>query len=240
MAFAQQHILVVDDHEEIRELLGAFLRQHGYRVSAVDGGEAMFASMQKDRIDLVILDVMMPDEDGLTLLQRIRARQGPPVILLTALSEDVDSVVGLELGAEDYVTKPFSPRVLLARIKTVLRRGPPRFDPQTASTDPEEFRFGPWVFRPTQRLLSRNDGVLVPLSQSEYALLQVLLHHPNKVLERDQLLSLTKGRNALPFDRSVDNLVSRLRKKIEPDPSNPTFIQTVWGSGYQFQLIEEA
>ncbi|MEL7046500.1 MAG: response regulator [Pseudomonadota bacterium] len=230
----QQHVLVVDDHEGIRESLTSYLRQHDFRVTAVDGGQSMWQALAVHDVDLIILDVMLPGEDGLSLLKRIRSLSGPPVIMLTALAEETDSIVGLELGADDYVGKPFTPRVLLARVKSVLRRGRNDAIVPVPGGRSGECAFGPWTFEPQRRRLKRDDGVVVPLSQSEYVLLQVFVTHPRQVLDRDHLLTLTKGRSALPFDRSIDNLISRLRKKIEPDPANPEFIQTVWGSGYLF------
>lgn len=228
-----QHILVVDDHEEIRDLLGSYLRQHGYRVSVAAGGEDMRRLLLQSAVDLVVLDVMMPGEDGLSLLRFLRERGGPPVIMLTAMSDDADCVVGLEMGADDYVIKPFVPRVLLARIKAVLRRQQPQSDaPEEVSAG--HIRFDNWQLDLLQRQLLRSDGVVIPLSQSEFVLLQVFVEHPRQVLDRDRLMTLTKGREAHPFDRSIDNLVSRLRKKIEEDATNPTFIKTVWGGGYLF------
>lgn len=226
---AAPHILVVDDNSDIRDLLGEYLDQHGYRVSLADGGVQMRAQLQQSPIDLVVLDLMMPGEDGLSLCKHLREVQGPPVIMLTAMSEDADCVVGLEMGADDYVTKPFSPRVLLARIKAVLRRGSATEESPTGNPT-----FAGWQLDIHQRQLVREDGLLVALSGSEFKLLEVFLAHPQEVLSRDQLLTLTKGREAQPFDRSIDNQISRLRKKIEPDIHNPTLIKTVWGGGYMF------
>ncbi len=237
----QQHILVVDDHEDIRELLATYLSQHGFDVSTADNGEQLRALLPKHCYDLIVLDLMMPGEDGLSLCRYIRDQKGPPVIMLTAMSEDADCVVGLEIGADDYVTKPFVPRVLLARIKAVLRRG----GEQTASSGKAgveggeiagRYRFASWTLDTNQRHLQHDDGVLVSLSTAEYRLLLVFIEHPQKVLSRDQLLTFTKGREADPFDRSIDNQVSRLRKKIEKDPQNPALIKTVWGGGYLFSV----
>lgn len=229
------HILVVDDHEEIRDLLGSYLRQHGFAVTVADGGEQMRKALAAVAIDLVVLDVMMPGEDGLTLLRGLREQKGPPVIMLTAMGEDADCVIGLEMGADDYVTKPFVPRVLLARIKAVLRRQSPQHQEETAALVASGFvRFDDWRLDLLQRQLLREDDVVIPLSQSEFGLLQVFVDHPRQVLDRDRLMTLTKGREAHPFDRSIDNLVSRLRKKIEEDAANPALIKTVWGGGYLF------
>lgn len=229
------HILVVDDHQDIRDLLGSYLEQHGFSVSLADGGEQMRRLLQQSNFDLVVLDVMMPGEDGLSLLRYLRDIQGPPVIMLTAMSEDADCVLGLELGADDYVTKPFTPRVLLARIKAVLRRPAQDDSNSTVSESANNvLRFKDWELDLHQRQLTRHDGLLIPLSSSEFSLLQVFLAHPQQVLSRDQLLTLTKGREAQPFDRSIDNQISRLRRKIEIDAHNPTLIKTIWGGGYMF------
>ena len=230
----KQHILVVDDHDEIRDLLGRYLGQHGYQVSMADGGQQMRAVLAEQTVDLVILDVMMPEEDGLSLCRYLKDNSDPPVIMLTALGEEADTIVGLEMGADDYVSKPFSPRELLARMKAVLRRvgeAKPRQDTPEA---PDTIQFEGWTLDLNQHQLERKDGLLVPLSTSEFRLLSVFLSHTKKVLSRDQLLDMTKGREALPFDRSIDNQISRLRKKIEDDPRNPRLIKTVWGGGYSF------
>ncbi|MYM64729.1 response regulator [Pseudomaricurvus sp. HS19] len=227
------HILVVDDHLEIRELLASYLTQHGYEVTTADGGEAMRKLLAEREFDLIVLDLMMPGEDGLSLCRHVRERQGPPVIMLTAMSEDADTVVGLEMGADDYVTKPFVPRVLLARIKAVLRRAESRVEEVQPSALAKRC-FDRWCLDNLQRQLVRDDGLLVPLSTAEFKLLDVFLQNPQRVLSRDELLNLTKGRDAEPFDRSVDNQVSRLRRKIEADAQNPALIKTVWGGGYLF------
>lgn len=231
---SQSRILVVDDHQDIRELLGTYLSQHGFLVSSAADGEQMRRALEEQTIDLVVLDLMMPGEDGLSLCRFVRDVGGPPVIMLTAMSEDADCVLGLEIGADDYVTKPFVPRVLLARIKAVLRR------PSNHLIDPEpvdiaeHWQFLGWSLDVNQRQLVRADDVVVPLSTAEFKLLEVFLKNPQRVLSRDTLLGLTKGREADPFDRSVDNQVSRLRKKIEDDAHNPQLIKTVWGGGYLF------
>ncbi len=184
--------------------------------------------------DLIVLDIMMPGEDGLTFARYAREAVDIPIILLTAMAEETDRIIGLELGADDYVTKPFNPRELVARIKAVLRRHnsiPPSREPDLG----KRVRFGQWIFHPDRReIMSAADEVVTPLSHGECLLLAVFLERPNIVLNRDQLLDLTKGRMANLFDRSVDNQVSRLRRKIEDDPKNPKFIQTVWGGGYKF------
>ena len=231
-----QHILVVDDHSEIRDLLGRYLDQHGYQVSLANGGEAMRQILAESSVDLVVLDIMMPGEDGLTLCRWNQENNGPPVILLTAMSDETDTIIGLEMGADDYVSKPFSPRELLARIKALLRRM--ENIPTAKDASPDQIKFKGWALDLNQRQLERDDGLLVALSTAEYKLLKVFLEHARQVLSRDQLMDLTKGREALPFDRSIDNQISRLRKKIEVDPRRPELIKTVWGGGYMF--AEEA
>jgi len=229
---AVPHILVVDDHRDIRDLLARYLKQNGLRASvAADAAEAR-RTLAGAAIDLVVLDVMMPGEDGLALCRHLRETTATPVILLTAMAEETDRVVGLEIGADDYVTKPFNPRELLARIRAVLRRaqGPP---PQKAGGG-GRVRFADWTFDLERRELLGDDGVATPLSTGEFRLLAAFVTNPGRVLSRDQLLDLTRGREAAPFDRSVDNQVSRLRRKIEPDPRKPTLIKTVWGGGYSF------
>ena len=230
----KKHILVVDDHDDIRDLLGRYLDQHGYLVSLADGGEAMRRVLEREAIDLVVLDIMMPGEDGLTLCRYLQEHDGPPVIMLTAMSEEADTIVGLEMGADDYVTKPFSPRELLARIKAVLRRLEHVSAKEPAASDHSALTFKGWSLDVHQHQLTREDGLLVDLSAAEFRLLKVFLEHSRQVLSRDQLMDMTKGREALPFDRSIDNQISRLRKKVEKDPKNPTLIKTVWGGGYMF------
>jgi two-component system OmpR family response regulator len=227
------HLLVVDDHREIRDLLAKYLAKHDYRVSTADSAAAARRVLETSRIDLVVLDIMMPREDGLSLCRQLRARSGVPIIMLTAMAEETDRVVGLEMGADDYVTKPFNPRELLARIKAVLRRTH-SLPPQPEQPAARRLRFDRWTFDVARRELLGEDGVGVPLSTGEFLLLSVFLRHPGIVLSRDQLLDLTRGRDAAPFDRSIDNQVSRLRKKIERDPRRPELIKTHWGGGYSF------
>ena len=183
--------------------------------------------------DLAIVDIMMPGEDGLSLCRHIRDSSTLPVIMLTARAEEIDRILGLEVGADDYVTKPFSPRELLARVKAVIRRTnslPPRQTPPETTS----YAFGDWVLKTGERELVGPDGLSVPLSSGEYALLLVMVERPRLVLSRDQLLDLTQGREASVFDRSIDNQISRLRRKIEDDPKTPKYIKTVWGGGYSF------
>ncbi|MGJ3261152.1 MAG: response regulator [Rhodospirillales bacterium] len=227
------HILVVDDHEDIRTQLARYLAKNGMRATTAAGGAEMRDKLKAAAPDLVVLDVMMPGEDGLSLCRYLRDNTDLPVILLTAMAEDTDRIVGLEVGADDYVTKPFNPRELLARIKAVLRRtnAMPRTDPAPAG---DKLMFAGWTLDVKRRELTGTDGVSVALSTAEYKLLNVFLQRPGMVLSRDQLLDLAAGREAQPFDRAIDNQVSRLRKKIEADPRKPSLIQTVWGGGYKF------
>ena len=230
---ASPHVLVVDDHRDIREPLARYLEKHDVRVTAVDSAAAARRALRKAAVDLVVLDIMMPGEDGLQLCRHLRETTRIPVILLTAMAEDTDRIVGLEVGADDYVTKPFNPRELLARIKAVIRRTqslPPDREPRSAGA----YRFDRWSLDTSRRELVDEAGVVTPLSTGEFRLLVVLLERSGMVLSRDQLLDLTRGRRAAPFDRAVDNQVSRLRRKIERDPKSPKLITTVWGGGYRF------
>lgn len=232
------HILLVEDARDIREPLARYLRQHGYRVSTA--GDALTArrTMRVAAIDLVVLDVMMPGEDGLSLCRSVRETSQIPVILLTARGEEVDRIIGLEMGADDYIAKPFSPRELVARIAAVLRRTQ-ALPPQQKPPEANRIRFGDWTLDTGQRELIGPDGVATPLSSGEYRLLMAMLERPKISLTREQLLDLTKGREAELFDRSIDNHVSRLRKKIEPDPKKPRYIKTVWGGGYMLAVEPE-
>ncbi|WP_404384362.1 response regulator [Caenispirillum salinarum] len=227
------HILVVDDHRGIRDLVGKFLTKHGLRVSTAGDGAEMRRVMADHRIDLVVLDLMLPGEDGLSLCRSLRAESAIPIIMLTAMGEETDRIVGLEMGADDYVAKPFSPRELLARIKAVLRRA----QGAAAATPAEErslARFAGWTLDLGRHDLHRPDGVVLPLSKGEYSLLLAFVERPKRVLSRDQLLDLARGRSSVAFDRSIDTQVSRLRRKMEDDSANPTLIKTVWGDGYMF------
>ena len=227
------HILVVDDDREIRDLLARFLRKHGFRVKTAADGKAMFRTLSAGRFDLVVLDLMLPGEDGLSLCRRVRAGSDLPIVMLTAIGEDTDRIVGLEMGADDYLAKPFNPRELLARIRAVLRRAP-EMRQQPEADRSRSFEFQGWVLDAGRRSLPAPDGALVDLTGGEFDLLLALIEHPGRVLNRDQLLDLTRGREAGPFDRSVDVQVSRLRRKIEDDPKQPVLIKTVRGGGYVF------
>ncbi len=222
------HILVVDDNREIRDLLTRSLTKDGLRVSTASDGKAMRKVLGESKIDLIVLDLMLPGEDGLTLCRQLRAESAIPVIMLTAKGEEIDRVIGLEMGADDYVAKPFSSRELLARIKAVLRRSQ-ALPPATKTAETGIFGFAGWKFDTNKRELESLDGVIVPLSTGEFDLLVALVQRPKRVLSRDQLLDLARGRAAVPFDRSIDTQVSRLRRKIEEDPKEPEIIKTVWG-----------
>jgi two-component system OmpR family response regulator len=226
------HVLVVDDSADIREPLARYLSKKGMRVTTAAGGQDVRRLVKGSTFDLVVLDIMMPGEDGLSLCRFLQETSDVPVILLTALVEETDRIVGLEVGADDYVTKPFSPRELLARIRAVLRRTQSPTNRRDAVPNAKEYRFDRWRLDARSRELIGRDQVSVPLSTAEFRLLLVFLQRPHLVLSREQLLDLTAGRALEPFERSIDNQVSRLRKKIEVDPKRPLVIKTVWGGGY--------
>lgn len=228
---ARPHLLLVEDERSIRDPLAAFLGKNGYRVTQAADALAARQHLAGYAIDCVISDIMMPGEDGLSLTRHIRETSDIPVILLTAKSEETERIVGLEMGADDYVVKPFSPRELLARIKVILRRVGNGGMRQRAPGQ-RSYGFGNWVLKAGERALVDRDGVSVALSTGEYRLLLALVTHPQQVLTRDQLLDLTQGREAGAFDRAIDNQISRLRRKIEVDPKAPALIKTVWGGGY--------
>jgi len=227
------HILVVDDHSEIRDLLKRFLEQHGLRVSCARDGKEMKRLLEEREFDLLVLDLMMPGEDGLTLCRELRVKSSLPIIMLTAMGEETDRIIGLEMGADDYLAKPFNPRELLARIKAVMRRTHAETQP-AAETLTRDLRFDRWLLDINRRELVDEDGVGLSLSTAEFDLLKVFLERPQRVLSRDQLLDLARGREAVAFDRAIDTLVSRLRRKLERDPKNPELIKTIWGGGYMF------
>ncbi|HSI87129.1 MAG: response regulator [Candidatus Methylacidiphilales bacterium] len=238
----QPHIVVVDDNREIRELLSRYLGEHGYRVSAADNATAFRKLLEGTAPDLVVLDIMMPGDDGLVLCRELRASSQMPVIFLTAMAEDTDRIVGLEIGGDDYLTKPFNPRELLARIKAVLRRvqsTPGQVGRAGNAAQAKRISFDNKVLDVSRREVVTSDGVAVPLSTAEFRLLCVFLERPGMVLSRDQLLDMTAGRSADVWDRSIDNQVSRLRRKIEDDPGQPSLIKTCWGDGYQFTATVE-
>jgi len=228
------HLLLVDDDEDIRSLLAAFFHKHSHTVSVAADGKDMFAVLEKETVDLVILDVMLQDEDGFSLCRRLRATSSVPVIMLTALADHTDRIVGLEVGADDYLTKPFDQRELLARVKAVLRRvGVSAFNPKPEGTRPI-LCFAGWRLDIVRRELRSSDNSLVFLPGGEYGLLLTFLEHPQRALSREQLIDLARGSTHIAFDRSIDVQVSRLRYKLEQDPRNPALIRTIRGAGYMF------
>ncbi|MDB5724229.1 MAG: chemotaxis protein CheY [Novosphingobium sp.] len=227
------HILVVDDERDIRDPLAAYLSKNGLRATTAANAAAAREILAVHAIDLVLLDIMMPGEDGLSLAAFIRSTTATPLILVTAKTDEVDRILGLEIGADDYVMKPFSPRELLARIKAVLRRTGGETSIVHAP-DADGFAFGAWVLKTGDRELIGADGVSLALSTGEYNLLHAFATHPRRVLSRDQLLDITQGRELAAFERSIDNHISRLRRKIEVDPADPKLIKTVRGGGYMF------
>jgi len=234
MAENKTKILVVDDDVRLRDLLNRYLREQGYTVRTVSDAADMNRQLARERYDLMILDLMLPGEDGLSICRRLRGSgEEMPIIMLTAKGDDVDRIVGLEVGADDYLAKPFNPRELVARIQAVLRRRPPPAPPGAPSTETEIVEFGEFRLNLATRTLARNSEP-VPLTTGEFALLKVLAQHPRTPLSRDKLMELGRGREFGAFDRSIDVQVSRLRKLIEPDPAKPVYIQTVWGFGYVF------
>lgn len=232
---SKPHILLVDDEPSIRLPLAKYLDKQGFRVIDVENAALARSSLLSYSIDLVLLDIMMPGEDGLSLCRFLAANGGPPVILLTAKDEETDKVVGLEIGADDYVSKPFSPRELVARIRTVLRRA--GNSSAVIESDQNNYGFAGWTLKTAEQSLYDPHGVLVPLSSGEFKLLEVLVSRAGHVLDRDQLLDLTKGREGGPFDRAIDNAISRLRRKIEADSKSPEIIKTIWGGGYRFTAL---
>jgi two-component system, OmpR family, response regulator len=235
----QTHILVVDDDREIRDLLSKFLERQGLRVTAARDARDARRLWPLGRYHLVVLDLMLPGESGLDLAKWLRTQGEVPIVMLTAMGEETDRIVGLELGADDYVGKPFNPRELLARIRAVLRRAngePGAAKPPAAKA----IRFAGWTLEPGRRRLLNPDGAEVPLTGGEYELLQVLVERPNRVLTRDMLMDLLRGRQAGPFDRAIDVAVSRLRRKLEDDGRNPNLIKTVRGGGYVLAATVES
>jgi two-component system, OmpR family, response regulator len=226
------HILVVEDDKQISRLVARYLRANQCRVTLASDGREMAHKLGASRIDLIVLDLMLPGEDGLSLCRRLRSDSRVPIIMLTAKGDEIDRVIGLEMGADDYLAKPFSPRELLARIRAVLRRVT-REDPPVGAVA-RTLSFLGWRLDRRLRVLTSPDEVRVTITRAEFELLQAFCERPGRVLSRDQLLDLTQGRNAAPFERSIDILVSRLRRKIEPDPHHPEIIKTVRSNGYLF------
>jgi two-component system OmpR family response regulator len=226
------NILIVDDDREIRSLLAEYLSANGYRTLIAENGAAMEKELERHHIDLIVLDLNMPGEDGLTLCRKLRVKSSMPVIMLTARSEPIDRILGLEMGADDYLPKPFEPRELLARIRSVLRRSQSASDAFQDASSPQKMRFAGWTLDLTARHLIDPDGMVVMLSGAEFRLLKVFLERPNRVLNRDQILNYTHGRDADPFDRSIDIQISRLRQKLKEDARAPQIIKTVRNGGY--------
>ncbi len=234
MTTAHQRLLIVDDELKLRELLKSYLSKQGYIVDAVEDGVSMDLYLAENEVDLVILDLMLPGEDGLSIGRRLQQQQNLAFIILSARGEELDKIVGLEMGADDYLSKPFNPRELLARIRSVLRRC------VTDKQAPEEglanmLAFGPFHLDVDKHQLTRDDQS-ISLTASEFTLLKTFLQNPNRVMNRDALLEKTKGYEHAPLDRSIDVCVGRLRRKIEDDPSEPIYLRTIWGSGYLFSV----
>jgi len=239
-------ILIVDDDPQLQQLLTRYLSEQGYATSAVGDGKAMDAWLDQHNPDLIILDLMLPGEDGLSLARRIRHRASTPIIILSARGEELDKIIGLEVGADDYLSKPFNPRELLARVRAVLRRGPPATSAliedsennnSAESSQPKKPRnlthFGEFTLNMESRILWRN-GTEVELTSGEMELLIILLTHPNRVLSREQLMDMMNAGDSEPFDRSIDVRITRLRRKLDDSSAKPRFIRTVWGEGYRF------
>ncbi|MBB71181.1 MAG: DNA-binding response regulator [Legionellales bacterium] len=227
-------ILIVDDDKDINELLADLYGKYGYNVLCAGDGKAMFAILAENTVDLIVLDVMLPGDDGFALCRQLRSESNVPIIMLTAIGEDTDRIVGLEVGADDYIPKPFNPRELVARTKALLRRTQILNTPIMQDDDSDTLYFSGWCLDQATRRLVSPDEVEITLSAGEYNLLIAFIEHPRRVLSRDQLLEYTRNRSAGPFDRSIDIQVSRLRQKIEEDPKNPVIIKTVRGGGYMF------
>ena len=237
------HIAVVDDEKPARDMVGDYLRMHGFSVSLCDGGVSLRQSIAQQTPDLIVLDLNMPEEDGLSIIRDLKQRTGAPIIMLTATASAIDRVVGLELGADDYLAKPCELRELLARIRSVLRRSAGAQQPTSATAtapnpmrapQPVRVRFGTkWLDHDAQALRD-DEGNEHPLTASEYGLLKVFAANPKRVLSRDRLLELANARDAEAFDRAIDLRIMRIRRKIEPDPSRPSVIRTVRGGGYLF------
>lgn len=226
------HVLIVDDDEEIRSLLSTYLGRNGFRPSSAADGAAMWKAVQGGDVDLIVLDLMLPGEDGLALCRDLRVRSQIPILMLTARGEEVDRILGLEMGADDYLPKPFNPRELLARIKSILRRVRSLPDPDATAGRVAAYRFADWTLDTVARQLLSPQGVVVTLSSAEYRLLLILLMHATQVLSRDQLMNLIHNRDAGPFDRGIDIQISRLRQRLGEDAREPRLIKTVRNEGY--------
>ncbi len=231
---ATPQLLVVDDDREIRDLVSRFFVKHGYQVATASDARTMAAALAAGSTDLVILDLMLPGTSGLELCRDLRSRSSVPILMLTAMGDETDRIVGLEMGADDYLGKPFNPRELLARVRAILRRTGTVAAVGRQAVPPKRMRFAGWSLDLGRRRLEAPDGLIVDLTTGEYELLIAFVERPQRVLSRNQLLDLARGRDAAPFDRSIDVQVSRIRKKIELDPKAPEMIVTVRGDGYMF------
>jgi len=233
------HIVALDDDPGVRQLVADYLRQNELRVTTVASGKELVAVMARETIDLVVLDVRLPGEDGMQIARKLREESGIPILMLTGRAEEADRVMGLELGADDYLTKPFSPRELLARIRALLRRAQAQASVADALSRVRAYRFGGWELSVGLRKLKSPAGENVDLTKGEFSLLAAFLSAPQRVLARDQLLDLSRLHNAEVYDRSIDVQILRLRRKIEPDPAHPRFIVTERGAGYVFNATVE-
>ena len=234
MSQHKRKILIVDDDARLRDLLLRYLGEQGFAVQAAPNGQFMDKLINRELFDLIVLDLMMPQEDGLSICRRLRATGNTtPIVMLTAKGEEVDRIVGLEMGADDYLPKPFNPRELVARINAVLRRVAEAGPPAAPAAEVESVAFGPYVLNLATRSMTR-DGAATPLTSGEFSVLKVLVKNARKPLSRDKLMELARGREYDVFDRAIDVQISRLRKLIEADPATPRYIQTVWGFGYVF------
>jgi DNA-binding response OmpR family regulator len=236
---SEPHILALDDDPAVRELVADYLGQNELRVTAVASGKELAAVMARDTVDLVVLDLRLPGEDGLQIARRLREQSAIPILMLTGRAEEADRVMGLELGADDYLTKPFSPRELLARIRALLRRAQAQSTVADAIARVRAYRFEGWELNIGLRRLKKPGGETVELTKGEFSLLTAFLSAPQRILAREQLLDLTRVHNAEVYDRSIDIQILRLRRKIEADPSRPRFIVTERGAGYVFSAAVE-
>lgn len=229
-----KQILVVDDDDKLRELVIEYLQREGFSVSGVVDGEQMDKYLEKNTADLIVLDLMLPGEDGLSIARRLKKEVETPILILSARGDEIDRIVGLEVGADDYLPKPFNPRELLARIRAILRRMETRPAPSEAHDDPSnQYHFGEFTIDlQTNTLICGKE--MIELTPGDFALLEIFVTKPNRVLSRDMLIELLKGYERSPYDRSVDVRITRLRKKIEPDHEHPQYIRTIWGKGYMF------
>lgn len=231
----QKRILVVDDDVKLLDLVIKYLSKEGFHVDGVLNGQEMDDYLEKNEVDLFVLDLMLPGEDGLSIARRLRSGSAVPILMLSAKGEDIDRIIGLEVGADDYLAKPFNPRELAARIRAILRRTTETAEQQAEADDPsvEIYRFGSYVLNLTTNAITQ-DGETLNLTSGEFSLLEAFVKNPNRVLSRDHLIELIKGYERSPYDRSIDVRVTRLRKKLEANPDQPQFIRTVWGKGYIF------